>query len=283
MRCTSIFRDSAVNMALVAQLYLRAVLLCTILCVSARSQSASPQMRAGLGIRFADDEVLKLAVQVGVRDVVIYGGPGSGFVPGTRERLKGRRASYEQYLALRKRLESFGLRVTAIEGGFAHIGRYRDIVFGGPQRDELIQELAAEISDMGRAGVPVYGYNWMPSLVWRTGNTDLRGGAKATAFDYSQVSGVTDRESCEAKRKQLNWFLIVCDTMPGAGERHPTEEEMWNNLEYWIRKITPVAEQAGIRLAMHPDDPPMPELAGVPRLMRNHAAFKRLIEIYPSA
>ncbi len=268
MRCTSIARECV---------------LYSIVAVVGWSQSPSPQMRAGLGIRFADDEVLKLAVQVGVRDVVIYGGPGSGFVPGTRERLKGRRASYQQYLALRKRLESFGLRLTAIEGGFAHLARYRDVVFGGPQRDELIEELTAEISDMGRAGVPVYGYNWMPSLVWRTGYVNLRGDAKATAFDYDQVSGVSDRESCEAKRKQLNWFLIVCDTMPRAGERHPTEEEMWTNLAYWIRKITPVAEQAGIRLAMHPDDPPMPELAGVPRLMRNHAAFKRLIEIYPSA
>ena len=102
MRCTSIARECG--------------LLCSIVAVCGWSQSPSPQMRAGLGIRFADDEVLKLAVQVGVRDVVIYGGPGSGFVPGTRERLKGRRASYEQYLALRKRLESFGLRLTAMEG-----------------------------------------------------------------------------------------------------------------------------------------------------------------------
>src|SRR3954447_8611949 len=93
MRCTSIARKCA-------------VLLCSV-AAAFGSQSPSPlQMRAGIGIRFADDEVLKLSVQAGARDVVIYGGPGSGFVPGTRERLKGRRASYEQYVALRKRLES---------------------------------------------------------------------------------------------------------------------------------------------------------------------------------
>jgi mannonate dehydratase len=272
MRCISIVRYTAC--------------LAVVFAVAAgpllNGQGSADRMRPALGIRFATDEVLKLAEQVGVRDVVIYGGPASGFVPGTNERLKTRRASYDQYVALRKRLESFGLRLAAIEGGFAHGVRYRDIVFGGPRRDELIEELASEIQDMGRAGVPVYGYHWMPTLVWRTTPAQIRGGAQATAFDYEQVRSVKDRASCEEVRKKLNWFLIVCEMAPAAGERKPTEEEMWRNLEYWIKKITPVAERAGIRLGIHPDDPPVPELAGVPRIMRNHAAFKRLIEIYPS-
>ncbi|HYZ87196.1 MAG TPA: mannonate dehydratase [Bryobacteraceae bacterium] len=248
--------------------------------VFGQSQAGTDQIRPALGIRVVTDEVLKLAVQLGVRDVVIYGGPASGFVPGTSERLTTRRASYEQYLALRKRLEGYGIRLAAIEGGFVHSARYSDIVFGGPKRDELIAELADEIRDMGRAGVPIYGYHWMPTLVWRTSPVKIRGAANATAFDYEQVRHVRDRASCEEVRKKLNWFLITCETIP---DRRPTEEEMWNNLEYWIRKITPVAEQAGIRLGIHPDDPPVSELAGVPRLMRNHSAYKRLIEIYPSA
>jgi mannonate dehydratase len=267
MNCTSIVCNSALLLAF-------AVLL--------NGQPTADNMRPALGIRFATDEVLRLAVQFGVRDVVIYGGPASGFVPGTNERLTTQRASYEQYLALRRRLESFGLRLAAIEGGFIHAPRYRDIVFGGPRRDELIEEVASEIQDMGRAGVPVYGYHWMPTLVWRTAPSKIRGGAQATAFDYEQARTATDRASCEELRKRLNWFLIVCEMVPAAGERKVTEDEMWSNLEYWIRKITPVAERAGIRLGIHPDDPPVPELAGMPRLMRNHAAFKRLIEIYPS-
>jgi len=242
-------------------------------------QAGTDRIRPALGIRVVTDEVLKLAVQMGVRDVVIYGGPVSGFVPGTNERLTTRRASYEQYVALRKRLNDKGLRLAAIEGGFLHSARYADIAYGGPKRDELIAELADEIRDMGRAGVPIYGYHWMPTLVWRTLPLMIRGGAEATAFDYEQVKHVRDRASCEELRKRLNWFIIVCDTIP---DRKPTEDEMWKNLEYWIRKITPVAEQAGIRLGIHPDDPPVPELAGMPRLMRSHAAYKRLIEIYPS-
>ena len=272
MKCISTVRDSTVL----------ALLFVMTAGTLLQGQSSTDRMRPALGIRFATDEVLKLAVQFGVGDVVIYGGPASGFVPGTNERLTTRRASYEQYVALRKRLESFGLRLAAIEGGFVHGTRYRDIVFGGPRRDELIEELASEIRDMGRAGVPVYGYNWMPALVWRSAPVQIRGGAQATAFDYEEVQHVKDRASCEELRKKLNWFLIVCETVPAAGEPKPSEEEMWRNLEYWIRKITPVAERAGIRLGIHPDDPPVPELAGVPRLMRNHAAFKRLIDIYPS-
>ena len=166
-------------------------------------------------------------------------------------------ALYEQYLALRKRLNAYGIRLAGIEGGFVHSPRYTDIVFGGPKRDDLIAELAAEISDMARAGVPIYGYHWMPTLVWRTLPVKIRGGAEATAFEYEQVKHVRDRASCEAFRKKVNWSLIVCENIPN---RQPTEEEMWENLEYWIRKITPVAEKAGIRLGIHPDDPPVPEL-----------------------
>jgi len=256
---------------------MRASLFVLAAAISLAAQSQ--QLRPALGIRLATDEVLTLAVQFGVRDVVIYGGPASGFIPGTNERLITRRATYEQYLALRKRLESFGLRLAAVEGGFIHSPRYHDIVFGGPKRDELIEELADEIRDMARAGIPIYGYHWMPTLVWRTLPVKIRGEAEATAFDYEQVKQVRNRASCEEVRKKLNWFLIVCENVP---ERQPTEQEMWKNLEYWIRKITPIAEKAGIRLGIHPDDPPVPELAGTPRLMRNHAAYKRLIEIYPS-
>ncbi len=133
---------------------------------------------------------------------------------------------------------------------------------------------------MGRAGVLAYGYAWMPTLVWRTTPLQIRGGAEATAYDYEQVKHVRYRASCEAARKRLNWFRTVCETVPAAGEPMPTDAEMWKSLEHWIRTITLVAKQAGIRLGIHPDDPPTPELAGIPKLMRNHAAFKRLIEIY---
>ncbi len=246
--------------------------------LAAAGQSLAPR-RPAWGIRVLTDEVLATAAQLGVRDVIIAGGPGAPNLPGTEQPLNKPRASYEDYLALRRRLESHGLRLAGIEGGFLHLAKYHDVAYGGPKRDELIAELIAEIQDMGRAGVPIYGYHWMPLLVWRTKPVRIRGGAEATAFDYEQVKHALDRRSCQELRKTLGWGLMTCEATP---ERPVTEEEMWRNLEYWIKKATPAAEKAGIRLGIHPDDPPVPSLAGVPRLLRNHAAYRRLIEIYPS-
>ncbi|MEW5979311.1 MAG: mannonate dehydratase [Acidobacteriota bacterium] len=247
-------------------------------------------MHAAWGIAVASDDVLKLSAQLGVRNIVIYGGPGWEFDHGSWGMRGGRRknqpiekprAGYKDYLALRKRVESYGLRIAAIEGGFVHLPKYQDLVFGGPERQKLIEELIAEISDMGRAGIPIYGYHWMPGLVWRTQRASIRGGAVSTAFDYDVVRRVDSIESCEAAQAKDGW-QIFCDYLPITQGRSYSEETLWQNLEYWIKAVTPVAERVGIRLGIHPDDPPVSQLAGIPRLLRNHAAYRRLVEIYPS-
>jgi len=216
-------------------------------------------MRNGWAVMTATDEVLQLSAQLGVNDLVIYGGPGMDMVPGTGEALKGPRATYEDYVAMRERIESYGLRVAAMENGFAAHPHFRDVVLGGPARDERIEELITEFRDMARAGVPICGYHWMPGSWQRTTPVRIRAGAEATAFDYE-----------DAKDRPL------------TAEREYAEEELWETLEYWIKAITPVAEEEGIRLGIHPDDPPVPRLGGMPRLFRSHAAYRRLLDIYPS-
>ena len=233
-------------------------------------------MHPAWAIRLATDEVLKLAAQFGVRDIIVYGGPGAATLPGTATPLAKPRAGLEDYLALRRRLESHGLRLAAFEGGFVHLPKYHDVVFGGPKRDELIAELISEIRDMARAGVPVYGYHWMPALVWRTPPATIRGGAQATAFDFDLVKDIRDRASCETFQSRMKLPFIACANLPET-PREVSEQQMWENLEHWIRKVTPVAEREGIRLGIHPDDPPVEAIAGVPRLFRNHAAYRRLI------
>ena len=74
----------------------------------------------------------------------------------------------------------------------------------------------------------------------------------------------------------------IAQTYPLTHDRVYSEEEMWANLEYWIKIITPIAEEEGIRLGIHPCDPPVPILGGIPQLLRDFASYKRLIEIYPS-
>ena len=114
------------------------------------------------------------------------------------------------------------------------------------------------VRNIARAGIPIFGYNWMPSHVWRTPPAHIRGGAVATAYDHS-----------------------LGQQMPLTHDRVYSEEEIWANLEYWIKIITPIAEEEGIRLGIHPCDPPVPVLGGIPQILRNFAAYKRLVEIYP--
>jgi mannonate dehydratase len=243
---------------------------------------AKRPMRCAWAIRVISDEVLKLASQLGVRDLVIYGGPGTGKLPGSDQPLHKPRADYEDYAALRRRVESYGLRIAAMEGGFVASPRYHDVFFGGPQRDELIAELIAEIRDMARAGIPIFCYHWMGASVWRTKPVQIRGGAVATAFDYDVVKDMKDRAMCERLQAGGEFSFSACNNVPESPGQVYSEEDLWRNLEYWIVRVTPVAEKAGIRLGIHPDDPPVPQIGGVPRLLRNHAAFRRLLEMYPS-
>ena len=102
--------------------------------VAAAAAQTRP-LRAAWGITNLTDEVLQLAAQMGVQDVVLYGGPGARTLPGTAQPLAKSRAGYDDYLAARRRLEALGLRLAAVEGGFVHLPRYHDVVFGGPKRD----------------------------------------------------------------------------------------------------------------------------------------------------
>jgi mannonate dehydratase len=226
-------------------------------------------MQAAWAIRNATEEVLRTSKQLGVRNIVVYSGPGAGVLPGTDRPHGKARNTYADYLALRERVESHGLRIAACENGFASNPAYYDVIFGGPGRDRLIDELAAEVTDMGRAGIPILGYNWMPASVWRSENVRIRGDAHATAWDSASTKKGPIRPLPDPARSALSRYDL-------------SRDNMWACLEYWIRAITPVAEAAGIRLGIHPDDPPVPELGGIPRLLGSFAAFRRLTSIVDS-
>jgi mannonate dehydratase len=117
--------------------------------------------------------------------------------------------------------------------------------------------MQATISNMGRAGIPIFGYHFIVTGVWRTSTTaPARGGAPTTAFDMDLVKDA-----------------------PLSFDREYSEDEIWANYAYYMNAILPVAEEAGIKLALHPDDPPVPSLGGVARIMRSFDAFKRAMEI----
>lgn len=220
-------------------------------------------MRQSWAVSSVDDEVMRTSAQYGVENLIIYTGPGTKTLPGSKEPLQRKsRPDYEDYLALVSRVKSFGLNIEGVEGGFSLFPEYSDIIFGGPRRDELIQEMLDHVRDMARAGIRVWGYQWMPVSVWRTAPVSIRGGAYGTAYDHS------------IRGDDPEWY-------PDISESHD-EEAMWHHLEYWIKALTPLAEEEGIRCGIHPDDPPVPVRGKVPGLLRSFDAYKRLLSIYPS-
>jgi len=215
-------------------------------------ETEQQRMRVALGqMRELAEEDLHLAKQLGIEDIQINQLGGS-CLPGDK------RWEFRDLLLLRKRAEDYGLRLAAIEN--VPPSFYDKAMLGLPGRDEQIENYRATVRHMGQAGIPILGFHWVPSSVWRTSRTtEERGGARVTSFDYALVKDA-----------------------PLTHGREFTEEEMWANYRYFIKAVAPVAEEAGVKLALHPDDPPMPSLGGIARIMRSFEAFQRALEIADS-
>ena len=155
---------------------------------------------------------------------------------------------------LKQRVEAAGMQLTVFEGYIPH----DQIVHGRPGRDEQIELWTSLIKDLGKAAVEVICYNFIPDGDWsRTSVTQpQRGGALVTGFDI--------------------------DTFKRPTSETVSREQLWDNLEYFLKRIIPVAENAGIKLAMHPDDPPMGSLAGQDQIISSVEGFDRLFQISSS-
>ena len=204
------------------------------------------------------DDLLTFSAQYGATDVVLQSYTGMdtksrwAVVPGDN------RWELKDLERLRNQVESHGIHLEALENVPSFF--YDQIMLGGPKRDEQIENMIYTIRNIARAGIPIFGYNWMPSSVWRDSeNAFHRAGVRVTAYDHSLHSDA-----------------------PLTHGRYYTEDEMWDNLEYWIKIITPIAEEEGIRIGIHPADPPVDSVGGIPRLLNSFGAYKRLIEIVDS-
>lgn len=199
-------------------------------------------MRVAIGLPpDATDEHLQFARQLGCEGVVLA----------TPARLPGeRRWEYEDLARLRAWVEGFGLRLEAIQN-LPHAFWMRARL-GLPGRDEELEHYRTTVRNLGRAGIPTLGYNFRPDPLYRTGTAPGRGGALVTTFDRA----------------------LAADRPPTYGREY-TAEEMWANHEYFVRAVLPVAEEAGVRLALHPDDPPGPALGGVARIFGSFEGFAR--------
>lgn len=132
---------------------------------------------------------------------------------------------------------------------------------GLPGRDEEIDCACDLIRNMGALGIPVWCYEWMPVFNWLRTSTALpsRGGALVTGYNHALMRNAPLTEAGRV-----------------------TEDQLWDNLKYFLDRVVPVAEKVNVKLAMHPDDPPISPIRGLGRIMRSVENFQRLIDLVPS-
>lgn len=191
---------------------------------------------------------LRLAVQMSAEGIV-YGVPKEDVIDGVW--------GYQGWLHTRKCIEDAGLTWMVSEG----IPVSDRIKLGLPGRDEDLEKFMKSLRNMGHAGIPVLCYNWMAVFGWQRTSftTRVRGGALATSYLHEDM-----------ERGGLTEAGIV------------TEEQLWDSLAYFLKAVVPVAEEANVRLAMHPDDPPLSPIRGVGRIMTSPENFQKLLDLVPS-
>ncbi|MEM7024161.1 MAG: mannonate dehydratase [Pseudomonadota bacterium] len=216
------------------------------------------------------EDKLRFAAQIGVKGVQL-----------NTPKLPGETHWEESDLrAMVDTCKSYGLTLEALENVPIHF--YHKAMLGLPGRDEQIEHYQTTLRNMGKAGIPILGFHFMPNSVWRTDRmAPGRGGAGCTKFDMAEVE--------EAGDGGLRRFVAKLDERAEAvrvteqGDEVIDAEQMWSNYRYFIEAVLPVAEEAGVRMALHPDDPPVPMLGGVARIFREPAGFKRAWELTPDS
>ena len=191
----------------------------------------------------------KLCLQMGITDVIVKVDPALTGLPDPWR--------YETLSSLVSSLKSFGLTVVGLEGDpfdMTPIKRFGER--GAGDREEALARYRELLESMGRLGIRLLCYNFMVGTGWaRSGVRAGRGGAKATYFSLEETPKVPLKL---------------------------TTAQVWANYEHFIKAVMPVAERNGIRMALHPDDPCLPELGGYARIFGSVEAYDRAYEIYPS-
>lgn len=183
--------------------------------------------------------------------------------------------SLDSLTSLRREIEAEGLHLEGIEN-FNPAGWY-DILLDGPLKQKQMGNLKTIIKNVGMAGIPVFGYNFSIAGVWgHTRRNAARGGADTACFD--REDGGAD---FPIPKGQV-WNMTYDPDAPKGILEKVTQEELWERWTYFINEITPVAEEYGVKMAAHPDDPPMPEMRGQARLVYNPGYYQKMVDINPS-
>lgn len=204
-------------------------------------------MHLGLMLPAKPDLSWTLARQLGVRHVITKAAPELTGLPDP--------SHFQSLQTIRDRFQEAGLELYALEGDEFDMSR---IKLGLPGAEEDLDKYCRMVENMGRLGLKVLCYNFMAGVGWYRSRTDLqeRGGALTSGFDLREVD----------------------QTIP----LKITPERIWENYHRFLERVLPVAEAAGIQMALHPDDPPIPQLLGYARIFIHADAYRKALALSAS-
>ena len=166
--------------------------------------------------------------------------------------------TYDSLLHAKTRFEDHGLSLDVVEDR----PPMEKTVLGKPGRDEEIATVKQLLLNMGKLDIGTYCWVWTenPLGVLRTSDSvPDRGGSLQSGYDHERMERADDHPEADI-----------------------TEAELWENLEHFLKEVVPVAEEAGVDMALHPDDPPMESVRGVPRLVTSVDNYERILDLYDS-
>jgi mannonate dehydratase len=180
--------------------------------------------------------------------------------------------TYEKLAALKRQINAAGLQLEAIENfDPAH---WHDILLDGPKKGLHLENVKTIIRNVGRAGIPIFGYNFsIAGVAGRVKGPFARGDAEAVGMD-----GPFDKPMPNG----MAWNMVYDRSAPAGTVPSVTTDQLWQRLEGFLEEVIPVAEEAGVTLAAHPDDPPLPTIRGQPRLVYQPRLYQRLLDLNPS-
>jgi len=173
---------------------------------------------------------------------------------------------------LRKNIEAEGLKLEAIENfDPAH---WHDILLAGPKKKAQFENVKTIVRNVGRAGIPILGYNFsIAGVCGRMHRPYARGGAMSVGMEGPLETPMPNG---------MAWNMVVDEHAPAGNVPSATPEQLWQRLAEFLDEVIPVAEEAGVKLALHPDDPPLPFMRGQPRLVYQPQLYQRVIDLKPS-
>lgn len=211
----------------------------------------------------------------------------TGVVPALHDLPAGEPWPLDRILKMQAEIEAAGLTMECIESVNVH----EDIKLGAPSAEQYIEAYKTSIRNLAKAGVKVICYNFMPIFDWTRTDLAMRltDGATCLSYDGAQIEGKSPEDMFREIDENSNGYAMPGWETERMGEikelfqkyKGVTDEDLWRNLQHFLEEIVPVCEECGVKMAIHPDDPPW-GIFGLPRIITDIKALRRFLKLVDS-